>query len=201
MAGQGRGAGGGSRGQVGVGPSSWFGAGGVAAAGGVGERGAASLTWVLGQASGDMMTGGVFSLAGGAAAESLQGVRAAPGGAGGWQASGGSWPRCPVIGDGAAFSLVPRSGGGAAGRAVVGGEGVVAEGVQDVNGLADELAGFGQGGALAVAPVLDLGVVGVVGSAGAGVGLAGLVQGPAQHRGSLPGQAGRAGPCRRRTRR
>ena len=65
MAGQGRGAGGGSRGQVGVGPSSWFGAGGVAAAGGVGERGAASLTWVLGQASGDMMTGGVFSLAGG----------------------------------------------------------------------------------------------------------------------------------------
>ena len=44
------------------------------------------------------------------------------------------------------------------------------------------------GGALAVLAVLDRGVVAVVRGGGAGVGLAGLVGGPAQHRRSLPGQ-------------
>src|SRR3954454_22872422 len=67
-----------------------------------------------------------------------------------------------------------------------GGEGVVAELGQDVMGLPEDLAGLGQRGALAVAAVLDGGVVGVVGGRGAGVGLAGLVQGPAQHRRALP---------------
>ena len=43
-----------------------------------------------------------------------------------------------------------------------------------------------QGGTLAVAAVLDLGVVAVVRGRGPGVGLAGLVDGPAQHRRSLP---------------
>ena len=50
-----------------------------------------------------------------------------------------------------------------------GGEGVVAELGQDVMGLPEDLAGLGQRGALAVAAVLDLGVVGVVGSRGPGV--------------------------------
>jgi len=43
-----------------------------------------------------------------------------------------------------------------------GGEGVVAELGQDVAGLAEDLAGLGQRGALAVGAVLDLGVVAVV---------------------------------------
>ncbi len=46
----------------------------------------------------------------------------------------------------------------------------------------------GQAGAFAVLAVLHLGVVGVVGGGGAGVRLGGLVEGPAQHRRSLPGQ-------------
>ena len=58
-----------------------------------------------------------------------------------------------------------------------GGERVVAEPGQDVVGLPEDLAGLGQRGALAVAPVLDLGVIGVVGSRGPGVGLAGLIRG------------------------
>ena len=44
-----------------------------------------------------------------------------------------------------------------------GSERVVAEPGQDVAGLAEDLAGLGQGGALAVLAVLDLRVVGVVG--------------------------------------
>ncbi len=60
------------------------------------------------------------------------------------------------------------------GRGSAGGEGVVAELAQDVHRLADDLAGLGEGGALAVDAFLDLRVVGVVGGAGAGVGLAGL---------------------------
>src|SRR5580658_10335195 len=48
------------------------------------------------------------------------------------------------------------------------GEGVVAEPGQDVAGLPDDLAGLGQGGALAVGAFLDGGVVGVVGGGGAG---------------------------------
>jgi len=77
-----------------------------------------------------------------------------------------------------------RSPGGSGG-----GERVVAELGQDVAGLADDLAGLRQRGALAVLAVPDGGVVGVVGGRGAGVGLAGLVGGPAQHRRPLPGQA------------
>src|SRR5437764_12297604 len=69
-----------------------------------------------------------------------------------------------------------------------GGERVVAEFGQDVAGLPDDLAGLGKGGALSVLAVLDGGVVGVVGGGGAGVGLAGLIRRPAQHRRSLPGQ-------------
>src|SRR6516162_11912749 len=69
-----------------------------------------------------------------------------------------------------------------------GGERVVAELGQDVMGLAEDLAGLGQAGALAVLAVLHLGVVAVVRGGGAGVGLARLVEGPAQHRRSLPGQ-------------
>ena len=45
-----------------------------------------------------------------------------------------------------------------------GGERVVAELGQDVKGLAEDLAGLGQAGALAVLAVLDRGVVGVVGA-------------------------------------
>src|SRR6266550_5206911 len=69
-----------------------------------------------------------------------------------------------------------------------GGQRVVAELGQDVMGLAEDLPGFGQRGPLAVAAVLDLGVVAVVRRRGPGVGLAGLVDRPAQHRRSLPGQ-------------
>ena len=50
------------------------------------------------------------------------------------------------------------------------GERVVAELGQDVAGLPDNLAGFGQGGALGVLAVGDGGVVAVVGGRGAGVG-------------------------------
>src|SRR6516162_10520236 len=69
-----------------------------------------------------------------------------------------------------------------------GGERVVAELGQDVMGLAEDLAGLGQAGALAVLAVLDRGVVPVVGGRGPGVGLASLVDRPAQHRRPLPGQ-------------
>src|SRR5438128_3590682 len=55
------------------------------------------------------------------------------------------------------------------------GESVVAEPGQDMAGLPDDLPGLGEGGALAVDPALDLRVVGVVGGAGAGVRLAGLI--------------------------
>jgi hypothetical protein len=59
-----------------------------------------------------------------------------------------------------------------------GGQRVVAELGQDVMGLAEDLAGLGQRGALAVAAVLDLGVVPVVRGGGSGVGLAGLIDRP-----------------------
>ena len=49
-----------------------------------------------------------------------------------------------------------------------GGQRVVAELGQDVAGLAEDLAGLGQGGALAVLAVLHLGIVAVVGSRRAG---------------------------------
>jgi hypothetical protein len=67
-----------------------------------------------------------------------------------------------------------------------GGERVVAEPGQDVAGLAEDLAGLGQGGALTALAVLDGGVVAVVGGRGAGVGLAGLIDRPAQQAESLP---------------
>ena len=54
------------------------------------------------------------------------------------------------------------------------------------SGLPDELAGLGQGGPLAVDTVLDLRIVGVVRGAGPRVGLASLIQAPAQHRRALP---------------
>jgi hypothetical protein len=74
-----------------------------------------------------------------------------------------------------------------------GGERVVAELGQDVTGLAEDLAGFGDGGALAALAVLDGGVLAVAGGRRAGVGLAGLIHRPAQHLRALPGQApGRA---------
>src|SRR6516225_10325819 len=69
-----------------------------------------------------------------------------------------------------------------------GGERVVAEFGQDVAGLPDDLAGLREGGALAVLAVFDGGVVTVVGGRGAGVGFAGLIDRPARHRWSLPGQ-------------
>ena len=69
-----------------------------------------------------------------------------------------------------------------------GGQRAVAELGQDVAGLPEDLAGLGQRGALAVAAVLHLSVVAVVRGRGPGVGLAGLVDRPAQHRRSLPGQ-------------
>jgi hypothetical protein len=61
-----------------------------------------------------------------------------------------------------------RAGGqvlvtGATGGVLGGGQRVLAELGQDVMGLAEDLAGLGQRGALAVAAVLDLGVVAVVG--------------------------------------
>src|ERR1019366_2493935 len=60
-------------------------------------------------------------------------------------------------------------------RGSYGGERVVAELGQDVAGLPDDLAGLGQGGALAVLAVLDSRVVGVVGGGEVGVDLAGLI--------------------------
>src|SRR5262249_33141593 len=59
----------------------------------------------------------------------------------------------------------------------------------------DDLAGFGQGGALAVLAVLHLGVVAVVGGGGAGVGLARLIHRPAQHRRPPPGPPPRPAPA------
>ena len=91
--------------------------------------------------------------------------------------------RLRYAGPGPAWSRAGHHGAGVSG----GGERVVAGLGQDVAGLAEDLAGLGQRGALAVAPVLDLGVVGVVRGRGPGVGLGGLVEGPAQHRRSLPG--------------
>ena len=67
-----------------------------------------------------------------------------------------------------------------------GGERVVAELGQDVAGLAEDLAGLGQGGALAALAVLDRGVVAVVGGGRAGVGLAA----------SYTAQRSTSGPCR-----
>jgi hypothetical protein len=61
---------------------------------------------------------------------------------------------------------------------------------RDVAGSPYDLAGLGQGGALAVLAVLDRGVVAVVGGGRAGVGLARLIHRPAQHRRPLPGQPG-----------
>src|SRR6266704_128553 len=80
----------------------------------------------------------------------------------------------------------PPCGTGCAGSG--GGERVVAGPGQDVAGLAEDLAGLGDGGALAVAAVLDLRVVVVVGGRGAGVGLAGLIDRPAQRLRALAGQ-------------
>src|SRR6266571_2073656 len=68
------------------------------------------------------------------------------------------------------------------------GQRIVAELGEDVHGLADDLAGLGDGGALAVDPVLDRGVVPVVRGGAAGVRLAGLIDAPAQYLRSLPGQ-------------
>jgi hypothetical protein len=65
------------------------------------------------------------------------------------------------------------------------GEGVVAELVEDVAGLPDDLAGLGQRGPLTVDPVFGSGVVVVVGGGAVRVSLAGLVQ----H------QRSTAGPC------
>src|ERR1039457_1967566 len=66
------------------------------------------------------------------------------------------------------------------------GERVVAELARDVARPADDLAGFGQGSALTALAVLYRRVVAVVGGAGPGVGLSGLVHTPAQPRRPLP---------------
>src|ERR1022692_3843080 len=93
----------------------------------------------------------------------------------------------------AAALLPPRRAGGLVTVGMGGGSGdgerVVAELGQDVAGLPDDLAGLREGGALTVLAVPDSGVVGVVGGRSAGVGLAGLIDRPAQHLRSLPGQA------------
>src|ERR1022692_591296 len=83
-----------------------------------------------------------------------------------------------------------RAAGGHRGRSHRG-ERVVAELAQQVAGLAHDLAGLGQGGPLTVLAVLDRRVVAVVGGAGPGVGLSGLIQAPAQYRRSLPRQVPR----------
>ena len=91
------------------------------------------------------------------------------------------------IGCGSALArLAAVTGHGGPGCRSAGAERVVAEPGQDVARLADDLAGLGESGALAVLAVLDLRVVGVVGGAGAGVGLAGLID----------AQRSTAGPCR-----
>src|SRR6266508_5286976 len=59
------------------------------------------------------------------------------------------------------------------------GQRLVAELIEQVHGAADQLAGLGQGRALAVDAVLDAGVVVVVAGQLAGVGLAGLIDQPA----------------------
>jgi hypothetical protein len=58
-------------------------------------------------------------------------------------------------------------------------------------GPAGDLAGLGEHGAGAVPAVFDRGVVAVVSGGGPGVGLAGLLDRPAQHRRALPGQVPR----------
>ena len=78
--------------------------------------------------------------------------------------------------------LVTLAGVSGDGQRVVAGLG------QDVMSLPEDLAGLGQAGALAVLAVLDRGVVAVVRGRGTGVRLAGLLDGPAQHRRPLPGQ-------------
>jgi hypothetical protein len=94
-----------------------------------------------------------------------------PGEAGsGGQRIGGSWPRwspsgesgciCGLAGPAVTGWSPCHRGKGVSAR---GGERVVAELSEDVMGLAEDLAGLGQRGALAVAAVLDLGVVAVVG--------------------------------------
>ena len=70
-------------------------------------------------------------------------------------------------------------------------EGVVTEIGENVAGVSDDLAGLGQRDASAVDPALDVGVVAVLGRAAAGMGVAGLIQAPTQHRWSLPGQVSR----------
>src|SRR5437660_7878335 len=75
----------------------------------------------------------------------------------------------------------PRQDGHHGGPGSGGGERVVAELGQDVAGLPEDLAGLGEGGALAALAVLDLRVITVVGGGRAGVGLAGLIHRPAQH--------------------
>ena len=76
----------------------------------------------------------------------------------GWQRLGGSWPRWSPSGEcgcgqscpGLEAAVLGHRGKGGLG----GGERVVAELGQDVAGLPEDLAGLGQGGALAVLAVL-----------------------------------------------
>lgn len=70
------------------------------------------------------------------------------------QHSGRSWPRAHRMSGGATACTVPGLGPG---------QRLVAELVEDVDGLADQLAGLGQGGAFTVDAVGDGGVVVVVG--------------------------------------
>src|ERR1039458_788715 len=106
--------------------------------------------------------------------------------------AGGSQPRCvPHRLDGGAHARLPPAGLSPGSAHTV--ASASSPSSEDVAGPADDLSGLGQGGALAVLAVLHGGVVAVIGCDGAGMGLAGLIHRPAQHRGALPGQAiGRA---------
>jgi len=83
------------------------------------------------------------------------------------------------IGERGAAPPVPRMRPPAGGRGSAGGQRAVAELGEGVDGLTDDLARLGQGGALAVDPLLHLRVVGVVRGRGTSVGLAGLIDAPA----------------------
>jgi hypothetical protein len=121
-----------------------------------------------GRCPGDMMIDWVSPACGDAAAQSDQAVRlaclgpaAADSGSAGAGRGGSPSGECGCGGPGRAGGhVLVTMAMGISGR---GGEGVVAELGQDVMGLAEDLAGLGQRGALAVAAVFDLGVAGVVG--------------------------------------
>ena len=160
-----------------------------------------------GRCPGDMMIDWVSPACGDAAAQSNQAVRLAlrarPAAADSGSAGAGRGGPHRVS---AAAAWPGRAGGSRAGHhggegVSGGGERVVAELGQDVAGLPEDLAGLGQRGALAVAAVLDLGVVARGPGPRTGRGSCRPRRPPSAAPAVPAGTAARAGPCGRRSRR